>query len=66
MYGQVPSLPGPDNYLLLSVVPVKIYVNVDVKKLEILRENKGRSGGRKLPSVPPPNPERGGGVGGGE
>jgi hypothetical protein len=33
-----------DNYLLLSVVPVKIYVNADVKKLEILEENKGKSG----------------------
>lgn len=33
-----------DNSLLLSVVPVKIYVNTDVKKLEILDDNKGKSG----------------------
>ncbi len=34
-----------DSYFcLLSVVPVKVYVNTDLNKLEILKENKGKSG----------------------
>jgi hypothetical protein len=33
-----------DNYIFLSVVPVKIYDNADVKKLNIIKENKGKSG----------------------
>ena len=33
-----------DSYVLFSVLPVKIYVNTDIKKLEILKENTGRSG----------------------
>jgi hypothetical protein len=34
-----------DYHCLLSVVvPVKIYVNTDLNKLDILKENKGKSG----------------------
>jgi hypothetical protein len=34
-----------DSYIyLLSVVPVKVYVNTDLNKLDILKENKGKSG----------------------
>lgn len=29
---------------MLSVVPVKVYVNTDIKKLQILKENRGKSG----------------------
>nr|YP_010608753.1 hypothetical protein PNX16_mgp018 [Drechslerella dactyloides]WAN89833.1 hypothetical protein [Drechslerella dactyloides] len=34
-----------DNFVLLSaIVPIKLYANADIKKLEILKENKGKSG----------------------
>jgi hypothetical protein len=41
IYGDV----SVDSYhCLLSVVPVKIYANTDLNKLQILKENKGKSG----------------------
>lgn len=44
LYGSV------DSYLcLLSVVPVKVYVNTDLNKLQILKENKGKSGVYLIP-----------------
>jgi hypothetical protein len=33
-----------DNSVLLSVFPVKIYANADIQKMQILKENKGKSG----------------------
>lgn len=33
-----------DNFCLLSIIPVTIYANADTQKLEILRENKHKSG----------------------
>jgi hypothetical protein len=33
-----------DNSVLLSVIPVATYANADTEKMQILKENKGRSG----------------------
>lgn len=34
----------PDNFFLFSVVPVKFYANADTYKVQILKENRSKSG----------------------
>jgi len=33
-----------DNFDLFSIIPVAIYANADIQKLDILKDNKNKSG----------------------